>query len=172
MSIAGQGRISPKVSLFLLASILVSFVAASAAPTPLYGIYQARWHFSPITTTVVFAIYALAVLASLLTIGKLSDHLGRRLVLLVAIAVQMISLLIFIFATGVPTLLAPASCRGSRPAPPPAPSVPPCWTSTAPAARSRTRSPPASGPVPAPCSRRCSSSSCPRRRDWSTSSCS
>ncbi|MGC5019360.1 MFS transporter [Micromonospora sp. DT47] len=112
MSIAESRRLSPRVSLFLLASILVSFVAASAAPTPLYGIYQTRWHFSPITTTVVFAIYAVAVLASLLTFGKLSDHVGRRPVLLVAIAVQMISLLIFIFANGVPTLLAARGVQG------------------------------------------------------------
>ncbi|MFC4019091.1 MFS transporter [Micromonospora sp. GCM10011542] len=112
MVVAGRGRISPNTSLFLLASILVSFVAASTAPTPLYGIYQARWHFSPVTTTVVFAIYALAVLASLLTFGKLSDHLGRRPILLVAIAVQMLSLVIFIFANGVPALLAARVVQG------------------------------------------------------------
>ncbi|GAA4569057.1 MFS transporter [Micromonospora coerulea] len=112
MNIAGQRRVSPTISLLLLASILVSFVAASTAPTPLYGIYQARWHFSPVTTTVVFAVYALAVLASLLTVGKLSDHVGRRPVLLVAIAVQIISLVIFIVATGVPTLLAARVVQG------------------------------------------------------------
>ncbi|WP_247657978.1 MFS transporter [Micromonospora sp. U56] len=112
MSIAGQRRISPDVALFLLASILVSFVASSTAPTPLYEIYQARWHFSPITTTMVFAVYALAVLASLLTFGKLSDHVGRRPVLLVAIAVQMISLVIFIFANGVSALLAARVVQG------------------------------------------------------------
>lgn len=112
MSTAESRRLSPRVSLFLLASLLVSFLAASSAPTPLYGIYQMRWHFSPITTTVVFAIYAVAVLASLLTVGKLSDHVGRRPVLLVAIAVQMISLVIFIFANGVPTLLAARVVQG------------------------------------------------------------
>ncbi|SCF34862.1 Predicted arabinose efflux permease, MFS family [Micromonospora purpureochromogenes] len=109
---AGQGRLSPGVALFLLASILVSFLAASAAPTPLYGIYQERWHFSPITTTVVFAVYALAVLASLLTFGKLSDHVGRRPVLLVTIAIQMIALVIFVFAGGVPTLVAARVVQG------------------------------------------------------------
>ncbi|WP_346535331.1 MFS transporter [Micromonospora sp. DPT] len=112
MKTAGQGRISPGVALFLLASILVSFLAASAAPTPLYGIYQERWHFSPITTTVVFAVYALAVLASLLTFGKLSDHVGRRPVLLVTIAIQMIALVIFVFAGGVPTLVAARVVQG------------------------------------------------------------
>ncbi|MBQ0901608.1 MFS transporter [Micromonospora sp. U21] len=112
MSTAGRARLSPRASLLLLASILVSFLAASAAPTPLYGIYQERWHFSPVTTTVVFAVYALAVLASLLTFGKLSDHVGRRPVLAVAIVVQMVSLVVFVFANGVPTLLAARLVQG------------------------------------------------------------
>ncbi|MET7750278.1 MFS transporter [Micromonospora sp. NPDC005367] len=112
MSIAGQARLSPNASLVLLASILVSFLAASSAPTPLYGIYQATWHFSSITTTLVFAIYAAAVLGSLLTFGKLSDHLGRRPILLCAIAVQMIALVIFVFAGGVGALLAARVVQG------------------------------------------------------------
>ncbi|MBQ1014586.1 MFS transporter, partial [Micromonospora sp. M51] len=105
MSISGRARLSPTASLVLLASILVSFLAASAAPTPLYGVYQERWHFSPVTTTVVFAVYALAVLGSLLVFGKLSDHLGRRPVLAVAIAVQILALVVFVFANGVAALL-------------------------------------------------------------------
>ncbi|RQX17160.1 MFS transporter [Micromonospora ureilytica] len=112
MPIVGRARLSPTVSLVLLASILVSFLAASAAPTPLYGVYQERWHFSPVTTTVVFAVYALAVLASLLIFGKLSDHVGRRPVLAVAIAVQMLALVVFIFANGVPALLVARLVQG------------------------------------------------------------
>ncbi|WBB70576.1 MFS transporter [Micromonospora sp. WMMD812] len=108
----GRRRLSPTLSLFLLASILVSFLASSAAPTPLYAIYQANWHFSPITTTVIFGIYALAVLGTLLTVGKLSDHVGRRPVLLVAITVQIASLVVFIFANGVPALLTARIVQG------------------------------------------------------------
>jgi NADPH:quinone reductase-like Zn-dependent oxidoreductase/predicted MFS family arabinose efflux permease len=88
-----------------LASIVVSLLAASSAPTPLYAVYQAEWGFSAITTTVVFGVYALAVLASLLTLGKLSDHLGRRPVLLAAIAVQAVSMVVFVTASGVTELL-------------------------------------------------------------------
>jgi MFS family permease len=91
--------------LYLLASLIVTLLAASAAPTPLYAIYQARWHFTPITTTIVFGVYAVAVLISLLTLGKLSDHIGRRPVLLAAITVQAASLLVFATASGVPDLL-------------------------------------------------------------------
>ncbi|MCP3782185.1 MFS transporter [Micromonospora sp. A3M-1-15] len=112
MSNVPSRRLTPHVALLLLASIIVSFVAASTAPSPLYGIYQARWHFSPITTTVVFAVYSAAVLATLLTVGKLSDHVGRRPVLLAAIAVQMISLVIFVLAGGVPTLVAARVVQG------------------------------------------------------------
>jgi hypothetical protein len=96
----------------LLASLVVALLASSAAPTPLYAIYQAQWHFTPITTTVVFGVYAMAVLASLLTLGKLSDHVGRLPVLLTAIAVQAVSLVIFATATGVPALLAARVVQG------------------------------------------------------------
>jgi len=88
-------RLSGRPAVFVLASLIVALLASSAAPTPLYAIYQAQWHFTPITTTVVFGVYAMAVLAALLTLGKLSDHVGRRPVLLTAIAVHAGSLVIF-----------------------------------------------------------------------------
>jgi hypothetical protein len=44
--------------MLLLASIIISFLAASSAPTPLYALYQTRWGFSAITTTVIFGVYA------------------------------------------------------------------------------------------------------------------
>src|SRR6478736_2024458 len=98
-------RLPSNVALYLLASLVVSFLAASAAPTPLYGTYQTEWGFSAITTTVVFGVYAIAVLAALLTLGRLSDHLGRRPVLLAAIAVQALSLVLFVHAGDVDELL-------------------------------------------------------------------
>src|SRR5580658_9781530 len=108
----GSYRLSGRPAVFVLASLIVALLASSAAPTPLYAIYQAQWHFTPITTTVVFGVYAMAVLASLLTLGKLSDHVGRRPVLLTAIAVHAGSLVIFATATGVPTLLAARVVQG------------------------------------------------------------
>ncbi|QUQ66018.1 MFS transporter [Kutzneria sp. CA-103260] len=91
--------------LLLLASMVVTLLAASSAPTPIYAIYQAEWGFSPITTTIVFGIYAISVLASLLTLGKLSDHVGRKPVLLVALVVQALTMIILATAGGVPALL-------------------------------------------------------------------
>jgi MFS family permease len=101
--------------LLFLASIIVSFLAASSAPTPLYALYAARWGFSPLATTVVFGAYALAVLASLLTFGKLSDHVGRRPVILTALVLQAVAMVQFAAAGGLGALLAPGSCRALRP---------------------------------------------------------
>ncbi len=99
------GQLPRPVAFYLLASVIVSFLAGSSAPTPLYAVYASRWGFSPITTTVVFGVYALAVLAALLTVGRLSDHVGRRPVLLAAIAIQAVVMVVFSTADGVPQLL-------------------------------------------------------------------
>jgi predicted MFS family arabinose efflux permease len=107
-----EHRLSGRPAVFVLASLIVALLASSAAPTPLYALYQAQWHFTPITTTIVFGVYALAVLAALLTTGKLSDHVGRRPVLLTALAVHAGSLVIFATATGVPELLSARVVQG------------------------------------------------------------
>jgi predicted MFS family arabinose efflux permease len=109
---ARPARLSGRPAVFVLASLIVALLASSAAPTPLYAIYQAEWHFTPITTTVVFGAYAIAVLAGLLTVGKLSDHVGRRPVLLTALAVHAGALVIFATAAGVPALLSARVVQG------------------------------------------------------------
>jgi predicted MFS family arabinose efflux permease len=109
---ARRRRLPGTVAFYLLASIIVAFLAGSSAPTPLYAVYAARWSFSPITTTVVFGVYALAVLTALLIVGRLSDHIGRRPVLLAALAVQAATMAVFITADGVPQLLAARIIQG------------------------------------------------------------
>ncbi|HEX3751071.1 MAG TPA: MFS transporter [Streptosporangiaceae bacterium] len=109
---AHRRRLPGTVAFYLLASIIVGFLAGSSAPTPLYAVYAARWHFSPITTTVVFGVYALAVLAALLIVGRLSDHVGRRPVLLAALAIQVATMVVFATAHGVPQLLVARIVQG------------------------------------------------------------
>ena len=99
-------------ALLLLASLTVSMLAASGAPTPLYAIYQQRWGFTPITTTIIFGVYAVAVLVALLILGRLSDYVGRRPVLLAAIAVQAASLVVFATAGGVGGLIVARVIQG------------------------------------------------------------
>lgn len=107
-----RARLSTTAAFYLQASIIVSFLAGSIAPTPLYAVYQAAWGFSPITITVVFGIYAVAVLVALLTAGALSDHVGRRPVLLVATLTQAVTMLLFATAGGVPGLIVARVIQG------------------------------------------------------------
>ncbi|HKU42460.1 MAG TPA: MFS transporter [Polyangiales bacterium] len=103
---------SKSLSFWLLASIAVSFLAGSAAPSPLYGVYQLAWGFTPITTTVVFGSYAIAVLAALLTVGSLSDYVGRKPVLLIATLVQAFTMILFATADGVHALITARVVQG------------------------------------------------------------
>src|ERR1700754_3067411 len=71
-------RLSRPAAFTAVAGILVSFMAASSAPSPLYVVYQREWGFSTTVLTVVFAVYMLGLIGSLLTLGALTDHVGRR----------------------------------------------------------------------------------------------
>ncbi|GAA0691066.1 MFS transporter [Streptomyces malaysiensis subsp. malaysiensis] len=99
-------------SLLLLASIIISFLASSSAPTPLYATYANQWHFSPITTTIVFGTYAIAVLSALLVLGRASDHLGRKTVLLGALALQTVAMVAFSEADDIGALFAGRILQG------------------------------------------------------------
>jgi MFS family permease len=90
--------LSPTASFYLLASITLASMAGSAVPTPLYPLYQSLWGLSPVMITVVFGVYALAVLTGLLVAGRLSDHVGRRPVLIAAILAQVMAMLLFAIA--------------------------------------------------------------------------
>lgn len=81
-----------------LAGLLGLLMFASSAPSPLYGVYASRWHFSSATVTAVFAVYAVALLAALLVAGRLSDHVGRRPVILAALVIEGGAMACFITA--------------------------------------------------------------------------
>ena len=108
----GRRGLGPAASMALLASIIVSLLAASSAPTPLYAVYQREWGFSPITTTVVFGVYAVVVLAALLVFGKISDHVGRRPVLFAALFGQAVAMVVFASAGSVGALMAGRVVQG------------------------------------------------------------
>src|SRR3954452_2990041 len=88
---ANAGRLGSSQALWLKGLILVSFLAASSVPSPLYAVYRARWGFSPVMLTVVFASYALAMLVALTVFGALSDYRGRREVVLIALVLEIVA---------------------------------------------------------------------------------
>ncbi|WP_048461541.1 MFS transporter, partial [Methylobacterium indicum] len=78
------------------AATLGAFFVAAAAPTPLYRIYQETMALSPVFVTLVFAVYAVALLKALLVAGSLSDHLGRRPVIAGALALEALAMGLFL----------------------------------------------------------------------------
>ncbi|WP_016881046.1 MULTISPECIES: MFS transporter [unclassified Rhodococcus (in: high G+C Gram-positive bacteria)] len=89
----------------LVAVVIATLLGASAAPTPLYEVYQSNWGFSSLQSTLVFGIYAVSLLLALLTVGSLSDYVGRRPVLITALVVEAASMIMFATAEGIGLLL-------------------------------------------------------------------
>jgi MFS family permease len=110
--IARSSRLSHPVAFSAITAIFVLFTAASSAPSPLYVVYQREWGFSATTLTVVFAVYVVGLIGSLLVVGALSDHVGRRPVLAAAIALEAVALVLFITANDVPVLLLARVAQG------------------------------------------------------------
>jgi MFS family permease len=86
--------------------------ACSSAVTPLYHLYQQSMHLTPFWITLVFASYVVSLLAALLTVGSLSDHVGRRPVILASLLVNAAAMLIFAEASGVGQLIAARMVQG------------------------------------------------------------
>lgn len=102
----------PHRAFWLIAATYMMVLFASAAPSPLYPVYQELWGFSALTLTLVFAVYVVTMLVSLLTVGSLSDHVGRRPVLAVALVLLIASMVLFVVAEDVGTLLAARALQG------------------------------------------------------------
>ena len=96
----------------LLAAILVAFLAASSVPVPLYRLYQQAWGFSPFLLTVIFAVYALALLTALLLFGSLADKIGRKPVILAALGLEIAVVILFLGARDVGWLIAARLIQG------------------------------------------------------------
>ncbi|MFZ0180133.1 MAG: MFS transporter [Candidatus Dormiibacterota bacterium] len=110
---ATAARLLPRsVAFWVVAAMAAMVPAASSAPSPLYPVYQAEFGFSALTLTVIFAVYVLALMASLLTVGRLSDYLGRRVVLAGALIVEASSMALFLGSDGVGWLLAARVVQG------------------------------------------------------------
>jgi MFS family permease len=87
-----------RFAFWLLTFVFAVAMLGTTLPTPLYGIYQAEWHFSAGMVTVIFAVYAAAVLVTLLLAGRSSDHAGRKPVLAAALIASALSTMAFIVA--------------------------------------------------------------------------
>jgi MFS family permease len=83
----------------------VVVMLGNTLPTPLYPIYREEFGFSELMVTVIFATYAVGVIAALLLFGGLSDQIGRRRTLLPGVAFSALSAVVFLIASDVGLLL-------------------------------------------------------------------
>lgn len=105
-------RMGPRAAFVTQTLIAVSFLAASSAPTPLYAVYQQNLHLTPLIITVVFAAYTIALMTALLVVGSLSDHLGRRPVILGALALETVAMIVFISSGSAADLILARALQG------------------------------------------------------------
>ncbi|MDH6199011.1 MFS family permease [Mycobacterium frederiksbergense] len=88
-------------------------LGVSGLPAPLYGIYETAWHLTPLATTIVFAVYALAALAAVLVSGRISDVTGRKPVLIGALIAMIVGLGVFLVADNMALLLLARTIHGA-----------------------------------------------------------
>ncbi len=103
----------PSRSMAIFATVAaITFSACGSAPTPVYHFYQESLGLSPFLLTIIFATYAFSLLAALLTVGSLSDYTGRRPVILVALAVNVLAQVAFLTAHSAGALVAARALQG------------------------------------------------------------
>ncbi len=88
-------------------------LGVSGLPAPLYGMYEEQWHLSPLSTTEVFAVYAVAALGAVLVSGRISDVVGRKPVLLGAMVAMIVGLGVFLIADNMAMLLVARIIHGA-----------------------------------------------------------
>ena len=100
-----QQRRSYRRGFWVVGYVFAVTMAFSTIPAPLYVLYQARDHFGALLVTVIFAAYAVGVMASLFLAGHISDWLGRRRMVATTLGVNMASGIVFLAWPAVPGLI-------------------------------------------------------------------
>src|SRR5947209_17020964 len=106
MSGSPRTRLGRSAAFALTAYAFAVTMLGTTLPTPLYTLYRERFGFSELMITVIFATYAAGVIAALLMVGRLSDEIGRRPVLLPGLALSALSAVCFLLANSLVPLLA------------------------------------------------------------------
>jgi hypothetical protein len=99
------GTLSCYVTTLTAVAAAITFSASGAAPTPLYHEYQEHFGLTPFAITIIFAAYVFSLLSALLTVGSLSDYIGRRPVILGALTANILAMIVFMTAGSAAALI-------------------------------------------------------------------
>jgi MFS family permease len=89
-------RLSRRAGFWAVAFAFFALTAFSTTPSSLYGLYEQRDHLAPVTITLIYAVYAVGIVVSLILAGHVSDWYGRRAVLLPAIGLAVTAGIVFL----------------------------------------------------------------------------
>ena len=95
-----------------ISAAMVAILVAAGSPTPLLPIYERQWGFAPWMLTLAFGVYALTLLVAILVIGSLSDHVGRRPLMIGALGIELVAMLVFLFAPSIGWLIVARIVQG------------------------------------------------------------
>jgi MFS family permease len=107
-----RAALSYKATTLIAVITAMTFAASGAAPTTLYQRYQEIFGLTPFTLTIIFGAYVLSLLGALLTVGSLSDYIGRRPAILAALALNVVAMIMFIAADSAAALIAARAVQG------------------------------------------------------------
>ena len=107
-----RATLLPPAAYALAAAVIGLALFASVTPSPLYGIYSELWGFSPLVLTLVYGTYAFGVLTTLVLAGRMSDEVGRRPVLLVALGSLLVTTVLYMLAQSVVWLFVARGLQG------------------------------------------------------------
>jgi MFS family permease len=107
-----RGLLSCNATTVFAVLAAMTFSASGAAPTPLYQEYQNHFGLTPFMITMIFATYVLCLLLALLTVGSLSDFLGRRPAILSALAMNVAAMIVFMTADSAAALIVARAVQG------------------------------------------------------------
>ena len=94
-----------RTGFWLVAAVYGLVMLGGTLPVPLYAFWGPKFGFGAFTTTLIFAVYALGTVVALLFLASLSDHVGRRPMLLIALGAAVLSTVLFVSAGSVAMLL-------------------------------------------------------------------
>jgi predicted MFS family arabinose efflux permease len=104
--------LSRRASFWAAATFAFLAFAASTAASPLYPVYEDKFSFAPPTLTLLFTVYIVVLLSTLLLFGSVSDYTGRRMVMLTGLALGAAGCGLFLIANGVGLLFAARALQG------------------------------------------------------------
>src|SRR6202023_1171356 len=106
------GTLSCYVTTVTAVAAAITVSASGAAPTPLYYEYQEHFGLTAFMITVIFASYVLCLLLALLTVGSLSDYIGRRPAILAALTLNVLVMIFFMTAGSRALLIVARAIQG------------------------------------------------------------